>query len=296
MALEKRLWNGEYYVHDVDLEEHLEYGWGAGCHSDQLFGQWWAHCLGLGHVIEPGRVRTAALSIFRYNFREGFRAHDQRPRPFATAADSGLLNCTWPRGGRPPAPIFYTDEVWTGIEYELAALLLYEDEVEPALRIIEAARARYDGHKQSPWNDIECGDHYVRAMSSWALLEAASGYQYEAGSAHIRFAPVFTPEDYRAPFVAREGWGTFTQRVADGSQVETIIPIYGSLTLRTMQFRASIDVSSATVTAGDRPVGAALSCTEGDVMITLATPVTLRAGQRLEVNLSRASHFRPGVS
>ena len=84
--------------------------------------------------------------------------------------------------------------------------------------IVEAVRARYDGRKQNPWNDIECGDHYVRAMASWSLLEAASGYVYDAGTATIGFAPVIGPEDFRAPFVGHEGWGTVAQTVRDGRQ------------------------------------------------------------------------------
>ena len=51
-------------------------------------------------------------------------------------------------------PTEYSDEVWTGLEYEVAALLLYEGQPEPAVRILEAARARHDGRKESPWNDV----------------------------------------------------------------------------------------------------------------------------------------------
>jgi len=287
-ALEERLWNGEYYIQDVDLGEHPEQNWATGCHSDQLLGQWWAHVLELGHVLETDRVRAAALSIFRHNFREDFHGHKQRPRAFVTDDDQGLLNCTWPRGGRPQVPTQYADEVWTGIEYAVAGLLLYEGEVESALRIVEAVRTRYDGRKQSPWNDIECGDHYVRAMASWALLEAASGYRYDAGRAEIGFAPVLTPENYRTPFVARDGWGTFAQYVTGGTQVETISPVWGSLTVAALRFRPQNAVQSAGVMVDDQPVYATLSQVSGEATITLAKPITLRAGQVLVVTLLEA--------
>ena len=183
-------------------------------------------------------------------------------------------------------PTQYSDEVWTGIEYEAAGLLLYEGEVEPALRIVEAVRTRYDGHKQSPWNDVECGDHYVRAMASWALLEAASGYRYDAGAAEIGFAPILTPEDYRAPFVARDGWGAFTQRVTGGAQVETITPVWGSLTVKALHFRPQNVIQSTVITVDGQPVSATLSQAGGEATITLAGPITLRAGQALVVTLS----------
>ena len=58
--IERRLWNGEYYIQDVDFEKHPEQNWGKGCHIDQLLGQWWAYLLGLGDVLNPEHVRSAA--------------------------------------------------------------------------------------------------------------------------------------------------------------------------------------------------------------------------------------------
>jgi hypothetical protein len=38
--------------------------------------------------------------------------------------EPGLLLCTWPRGGKPTFPFPYSDEVWTGIEYQAAAHMI----------------------------------------------------------------------------------------------------------------------------------------------------------------------------
>jgi len=285
-TLEERLWNGEYYIQDVDLETYPEQNWATGCHSDQLLGQWWAHVLGLGYVLDPEHVRTAARSIFCYNFRDHFRGHKQQPRQFVTEDDPGLLMCSWPNGGRPEVPTQYSDEIWTGIEYEVAALLLFEGEVEPALEILKATRARHDGRKENPWNDVECGDHYVRAMASWAILEAASGFTCDAGAAHLGFAPVLAPMDFRAPFFARDGWGTFAQKIGAGQQIETVTVAFGSLEVQSLRFSPQIPVKSATVTADGQEVAAALSQTDGDAVLTLSDPVTVRAGRALTVTLS----------
>lgn len=286
VALEQRLWNGEYYIQEVDLEQYPQHNWGFGCHSDQLLGQWWAHSLGLGHVLDPEHVRIAAKSIVWYNFREDFREHKQQPRAFVTADDQGLLNCTWPKGGRPAVPTLYSDEVWTGIEYEVAGLLLYEGEPELALRIIEATRGRYDGRKQNPWNDIECGDHYVRAMASWALLEAASGYRYDAGAAEIGFAPVLTPEDFRAPFVARDGWGTFAQKVADGTQTATLTPMYGWLECARLRLQPQGAVRSVAVTLGGLPISVTWRQNDDEIILVLSEVTKIQAGQELTVSMS----------
>ena len=92
--------------------------------------------------------KPLAREMLRY-LERNFRGIEQQPRRFAVDEDQGLLMCTWPRGGRPKVPTLYSDEVWMGIEYEVAALLLFEGEVEPALRIVEAVRRRYDGRKPS---------------------------------------------------------------------------------------------------------------------------------------------------
>ena len=40
------------------------------------------------------------------------------------------------------------------------------------------ARNKYDGTRRSPWNEIECGDHYTRPMAGFLLFEIASGQVY----------------------------------------------------------------------------------------------------------------------
>jgi hypothetical protein len=284
--IEQRLWNGEYYVQEVDFAEHPEQNWGTGCHSDQLFGQWWAHLLGLGHLLDPDRVRSAAIAIATHNFRECFAGHRQQPRAFVTDEDQGLLNCTWPRGGRPDVPTQYSDEVWTGIEYEVAALLLQEGEAEHALRIVEAVRARYDGRKQNPWNDIECGDHYVRAMASWSLIEAASGYTYDAAKRMIGFAPVIRPDAFRAPFVASKGWGTVEQTAYDGRQTLTLQPVFGTLTLSTLRLQPLVAGWSCQVTLDGVSLETGAARIDRDLAIEFRDPVTIAVGNTLAAMIS----------
>ncbi len=43
------------------------------------------------------------------------------------------------------------------------------------ISVIEECREKYDGTRRSPWNEIECGDHYSRAMASFLYFEIASG-------------------------------------------------------------------------------------------------------------------------
>lgn len=283
--LEQRLWNGEYYIQEVDLDQYPEQNWGLGCHADHLLGQWWAHYLGLGHLLDPERTRSAAVAIFEHNFRESLRGVVQKERQFATEDDAGLLICTWPNGGRPDVPTRYSDEVWTGLEYEVAALLLHQGETERAIRILDATRARYDGTKQNPWNDIECGDHYVRALSSWALLEAASGFNYDAGSACIEFAPVIDHESYRAPFVARDGWGTLSQEVRDGRHEAHIDIAWGEVCIDRLSLEALQPGQSVEATLGGETIDVSLSIEDGRARIDFSPSLTILPERDLRVVL-----------
>lgn len=293
--LDARLWNGEYFIQDVDLEKYPEQNWGLGCHSDQLLGQWWAHILDLGYLLPEEHVRSAAQAISRHNFRESFEGHLQRPRAFVCDDEAGLLNCTWPHGGRPEVPTLYSDEVWTGMEYEVAGLLLFEGLVEEALRIAKAVRRRQDGTRRSPWNEVECGDHYVRAMSSWALLEAASGYRYDAGRGFLAFAPRLTPEDFRCFFVTARGWGAFAQQLAEGQQVETLEVAWGELELRELAFAFEGTPTEVRVAVGEQMVEAEWHQEGGQLHISLAEPVTVDAGEALRVAIV-LSAISPGVN
>jgi non-lysosomal glucosylceramidase len=202
-AYDRLLWNGEYYG---QAEVGGAHDFGDGCLADQLVGQWWAHQLELGHLLPAEHVRSALEAIVAHNLREGFRGFEHGYRVFADEDDSGLLVCTWPRGGRPAVPVRYCDEVWTGIEYQVAAHCVMEGLREPGLRILEALRARYDGTRRNPYNEVECGDHYARAMAGWSVLEALTGFRYDA----LRSRIALRGEAGRFPFVAGTGWGRIT--------------------------------------------------------------------------------------
>jgi non-lysosomal glucosylceramidase len=219
---DKLLWNGEFYAQPVTGED---YDFGPGCLSDQMLGQWWAHQLGLGHLLPADRVRAALAAVVRYNLRTGFTDHGYRV--FADGDETGLVVCSWPHGGRPAVPLRYCDEVWTGVEYQVAAHCLYEGLTDEADRILAALHARYDGTRRNPFNHVECGDHYVRAMAGWSLLNAYTGFDYDATTGRLRIGR----RPGRFPFVAGTGWGTVTV-AADGTATVDVLrgalPIDGS--------------------------------------------------------------------
>lgn len=208
--MDELLYNGEYYdqrVADVDLHR---YQYGAGCLSDQLLGQTLAHLTGLGHVLPVDHVRSAVGAIYRHNFRGDFTDYHSVQRTYALGADRGLVLCTWPHGGRPRIPFVYSDEVWSGIEYQVATHLVYEGLVDEGLEIVRAVRERHDGDRRNPWNEAECGNHYARSMASWGVLLALTGTSWDARSRSLRVAPhLAATTEGRARFLVTtaQGWG-----------------------------------------------------------------------------------------
>ena len=113
--------------------------------------------------------------------KKDFRNHINPQRPgYMFRNEGGLLLCTWPKGGRPSLPFVYSDEVWTGIEYQVASHLISIGEVEKGLDIVKTLRNRYNGKNRNPYDEIECGHWYARAMASYALIEAYTGISYNS--------------------------------------------------------------------------------------------------------------------
>ncbi|MCX6360938.1 MAG: GH116 family glycosyl-hydrolase [Armatimonadetes bacterium] len=233
-ATTDRLWNGEYFTQTVirpeGATEEPRYQYGAGCLSDHLLGQWFAEVVGLGHVLPGDKVRSALKAIHTHNFRPDLSAHASVQRVYALNDEAGLLLCSWPNGGRPTYPFPYADEVWTGIEYQVAAHLLYEGLIEEGLSIVRAVRNRHDGLKRNPWNEFECGHHYARAMASWSLITALSGCVYRAPRQLIRFEPRIRRDAFTCFFTAGTAWGVFEQ-VGGRAYVAALTIEWGEVTL-----------------------------------------------------------------
>jgi len=205
--LEGDLFNGEYFMqkirwkdlHAADptkglaaslssddsyellMKEGPKYQYGNGCLSDGIMGMWLATTSGLPEVIDNKKVTSHLNSIYKYNFKTDLTNHDNPQRPtYALGHEAGLLICTWPHGGQLSLPFVYSNEVWTGIEYQVASHLMMKGEVQKGLDIVRACRNRYDGTVRNPFDEYECGHWYARALSSYAMLQGLTGIRYDA--------------------------------------------------------------------------------------------------------------------
>jgi uncharacterized protein (DUF608 family) len=208
--MESELFNGEYFIQKIKWtglkavdpveasrksmggsysaealailqKEGPKYQYGTGCLSDGILGMWMASVCGLGEAVDNAKVKSHLVSVYKYNFKPDLTDHVNPQRPtYACGREGGLLLCTWPKGGELSLPFVYSNEVWTGIEYQVASHLMLKGEVEKGLEIVRKCRERYQGDVRNPFNEYECGHWYARAMSSYGLLQGLTGIRYDA--------------------------------------------------------------------------------------------------------------------
>ncbi len=209
--------------------------------------------------VRSARQDVALQAIFAYNFKPSLWEHANPQRPgYAIGDEAGLLLCTWPRGGKPTLPFVYSDEVWTGIEYQVASHLIARGLLSEGLTIVKAVRERYDGRKRNPWNEYECGNYYARAMASYALLIALSGFRYSAPGKTLTLAPQLDRDPFECFFSTASGWGSF---ILKGDR----------LVIRLVEGTLAVDK---------------LCCTRGGKTVTLTPNIVARAGKRVEIHLT----------
>ena len=209
-AISAKTFGGEYSPEAEELlqQEGPKYQYGNGCLSDGILGVWLADVCGLGTILAPEKVASHLRAVYQYNMRHDLSAHANPQRPgYALGHDGGLLLCSWPHGGALTLPFPYSDEVWTGIEYQVASHLMSMGYLAEGLDIVRTARTRYDGRVRNPFNEYECGHWYARALSSYALLGACSGARYDAVEQVLYLSP-HVPGDFRAFLSTAGGYGT----------------------------------------------------------------------------------------
>jgi uncharacterized protein (DUF608 family) len=183
-------WSSDYSEEAKVLlqKEGPKYQYGTGCLSDGVLGAWIGEACGLKNILDSTKVKSHLNSVYKYNFRKSLANHSNPQRPsYALGNDGGLLICTWPKGGMLSLPFVYSNEVWTGIEYQVASHLMMMGEVDKGLNIVKTARDRYDGRVRNPFNEYECGHWYARALSSYALLQGLTGVRYDALTQTLHF-------------------------------------------------------------------------------------------------------------
>ena len=314
----KHLFNGEYYAGEpTDLStfqlcnlstlrgfgpeaaerywdsEHREvkYQIGGGLSIDAHLGPLWASLYGIhtGCLLGWNRIVATLRAILRHNFTPSMRAAANTWRVFAADDEAGTVMVSWPKGRRKPViPIPYHSECMTGFEWAFATHLAWRGLAKEAETVAAAIRARYDGAKRNPWNEIECGSNYARAMAAYGMLQAFSGFHYDMTRGEIGFAPRL-PGAFSCFWSLGRAWGVYSRTASGRERIEVL---FGSLTLRRLAVAGCGPRHNGRPVAAPRewfnlvrdlPGGRTVSerC-ELDVLV-FARPLRLKAGDTLDL-------------
>jgi uncharacterized protein (DUF608 family) len=259
-SFDGRLWNGEYYnlwATDDACDKC--------CMTDQIDGEWFAQTIGLGASLPHERVTAALRAIVKYNY----------------SSEEGLINATYPPGEKPLFCTYRNSQSsvpWTGIEYAIGSMLLGSGMIAEGLAVVRNIHDRYLRAGRM-WNQVECGDHYYRAMSSWALLLASTGFRIDVPRKTVTFAPVIRQAESRAPWVSSTGWGHFVQT----PQHFELYCDGGSLSLQTL--RLSLPEGTWRISCRGEQQPATFANESTGTIGQLRSELVMREGDRLVVSL-----------
>jgi hypothetical protein len=288
----KDLFNGEYFIHLPPDFNSINTN--DGCHIDQVFGQGWAWQVDLPRVLPEKETLSALSALWKYNFAPdaGKYRMDHKnikgARIYAMPGEAGLLMTTWPRGGDEKAvpgmsertndqihwtgPGGYFDECMNGFEYQAASHMVWEGMITEGMAITKAIHERYGAKKRNPYDEVECSSHYSRSMAAFGIFLATCGYTYHGPKGYLGFAPRIHPEEFRCPFTAAEGWGTYMQQQQENGQKHLVILKYGKLMLHRFTcilIRSDAIVSSVLAKLNDEQVVLTFCQNEKELQLNL---------------------------
>ncbi|MBN1893971.1 hypothetical protein JW906_05730 [bacterium] len=264
---EERLWNGGYYrLYNSPAGEHQ--GTDEGCLTDQLVGQWLAGLLGLDPVAEPERVRTAQKSILEMSYKPDF----------------GLRNCSWTgdRFWHDVDKDIWVDQAntcWSGVELAFSSFLLYQGLYREAMDVIRTVDDRY--RKAGLYfNHQECGGHYYRPMSAWAILNGMLGLSGRGDI--LSFSPNMPEKDFCVFFAMPGFTAHYVSRL--GGKAADIRVLSGECRLRGLNLSgANFSASGLKARIDEKRVKADILQKDGQAVVRFGKEQRLTEGQALSV-------------
>jgi hypothetical protein len=226
-------------------------------------------------------------SVFHYNYIPDLSENECVVHIYALNDEAGVVTTSYPHGKRPALPIYYFSAVVPGAEYQFAAHLIYEGMLTEGLTVAESVRLRYDGERRNPWNEPECGHHYARAMSAWALVVALSGFHYSGVDRKVTLTPRVRAQNFRCFWSVPSGWGIFSQTMTAASQSVQIETFEGSMGVASLALGGNGKAARKKVSArlGKEPLAATL-CEEGKLgLVAFDREVRIVPGLTLAVSL-----------
>ncbi|MBD2120014.1 GH116 family glycosyl hydrolase [Trichocoleus sp. FACHB-262] len=163
-----KLWNGQYYRLDSESGSDVVM-------ADQLCGQFYARLLSLPDVVPLDCAQSALNTVYEACFLKFFEGK------------FGAANGVKPDGSPENPQATHPLEVWTGINFGLAAFLLQMERKAEAFQLTEAVVQQIYTHglqfrtpEAITANGTFRASHYLRAMAIWAIYGVLTGFDTES--------------------------------------------------------------------------------------------------------------------
>ena len=293
--MEEKLFNGEYFIHRPDeIKGREKLGSYNTCHIDQVYGQSWSHQVALGRIIDKEKTLKALQSLWKYNFTPDVGPYIKERtggRPYALAGEGGLVMNTNPKNEERPYgdnitwQLGYFHECMSGFEHQVASHMMAEGMTEEAMVITRMIHDRYHAAKRNPFNEIECSDHYARAMASYGTFITACGFEYHGPNGHMAFDPKLNPEKFKAPFTSAAAWGSYAQERETQKLQASLLVQYGELSLNSFSMVTLHRVSNILVKLGDKLIPASFTQEGNRCTLKFSSAIRLVPGQKLTFNV-----------
>lgn len=295
--MEEHLFNGEYFIHRPDpVEGKKGIGSYNTCHIDQVYGQSWAWQVGLGRILDKAKTLSALKALWKYNYMPDvgpyIKAHPGG-RFYALPGEGGMVMNTNPKNEEKPYgdakawQTGYFSECMTGFEHQVASHMMAEGMTDESLVLTRTIHDRYHASKRNPFNEVECSDHYARAMASYGTFINACGFTYHGPKGHIGFAPKLSPGNFKAPFITANGWGSYSQQRQVDRFSARITMKYGVVKLTKIQVRLQ-DTHRArkvSITAAGKHIPGSFDQNGTACDILLTHPIEVFANQTLTITI-----------
>ena len=212
-------------------------------------------------------------------------------RFYALAGEGGMIMNTNPHKDDKPYgeakawQLGYFNECMTGFEHQVASHMMAEGMTDEALVITRMIHDRYHAYKRNPFNEVECSDHYARAMASYGTFLSACGFEYNGPKGYLKFAPKWNQDSFKAPFTAAEGWGSYVQSKVENGHMYSVNVKYGHLKLKSISVTKPDNriVKQVAATVGKKKIALAYSNNNNEVIITFLSQLSLQKDKELRI-------------
>ncbi|WP_301921949.1 GH116 family glycosyl-hydrolase [Ferruginibacter sp.] len=296
--MEQYLFNGEYFIHRPDPSVgKKEIGSFNTCHIDQVYGQGWVWQVGLERILSKEKTMSALQALWKYNYMPDvgpyIKTHSDG-RFYALAGEGGMImntnpyNDDNPYGNAKAWQVGYFSECMSGFEHQVASHMMAEGMIKESLVLTRSIHDRYHAFKRNPFNEVECSDHYGRAMASYGTFVTACGFTYHGPKGQIGFAPKLTPENFKAPFTSANGWGSYSQQRNENLLSAQLKVSYGNLNVKkfTVELDNNQKAAKVEVKLNTKILASGFKQTGNKCEISLKNTQLINAGKYLTLQIS----------